>query len=492
MKNRKFKGTALLMALMLATTGLYGCGSKDTASNDEKNVASNDEKDVTSNGEKDVTSNGEEVVISIGNFFPSEEAQPEQYEKVMKQIEEFESTHPNVKVEDPHYFFDASTYMAMAEAGTLPTCYQLPLTEGEKVKEMGYVADLTEEFDKRGYTQYLTEVGKNNISRDGKIYYMPDWNTYCAILVNLDVYKEAGFVSEDGTLYQPTDWEDLARVAKEIKDRTGVPGFLFPSIDNQGGWRTTTMAWSYGVDFMEQGEDGKWKATFNTPEYAEMFKLISKMRWEDDSLPASTMYDYNKPQEALAAGDVGMIFGDYDYANWILTNYKMDKSKLGALGVPAGPERRVSMMSGGYRAIDRNATPEQISACIDFLEFIGMGPILNDTVKDNMDISMENDLASDKLIGLDFLSFWNEDAPAVKYKKELVEKNMNVDPKQIENYNDISSLEFQAEEPIDAQALYTLIDSMIQEVLNNKDANIEELISDAESTFQTNNLDFAE
>ena len=131
---------------------------------------------------------------------------------------------------------------------------------------MGYVADLTEEFDKRGYTQYLTEEGKKNISLDGKIYYMPDWNTYLALLVNLDIYKAAGFVSEDGTLYQPTDWEDLARVAKEIKDKTGTPGFLIPSIDNQGGWRTTAMAWSYGVDFMEQGTDGKWKATFNTPD----------------------------------------------------------------------------------------------------------------------------------------------------------------------------------------------------------------------------------
>lgn len=467
MCKKKVKGIALALSIMMSVAGVTGCATKQNASNDGK------------------------VVISIGNFFPSEETQPEQYEKVMKQIEEFETLYPNVKVEDPHWYFDDSTYMAKAEAGTLPTCYQLPLTEGEKVKEMGYVADLTEEFDKRGYTQYLSEEGKKNISSDGKIYFMPDWNTYLAIFVNLDIYKAAGFVSEDGTLYQPTDWNDLARVAKEIKDKTGKAGFLIPSTDNQGGWRTTAMAWSYGVDFMEQGSDGKWKATFNTPEYVDMFKLISKMRWEDDSLPASTMYDYTKPQEALASGEVGMIFGDYDYANWILTNYKMDKNKLGALSVPTGPKRRVSMMSGGYRAIDKNATPEQITACIDFLEFIGMGPILNDTVKNNMDVAMENDLATDKLIGLDFLSFWNDDAPAVKYKKEIVRKNMNVDPKNLENYNNISDMEFQAEEPIDAQALYTLIDSIIQEVLNNKNADIEKLLSDAESNFQRNNLDYA-
>ena len=79
----------------------------------------------------------------------------------------------------------------------------------------------------------------------------------------------------------------------------------------------------------------------------------------------------------------------------------------------------------------------------------------------------------------------------MKYKKELVKNNMNVDTKQIENYNNISDLEFQAEEPIDAQALYTIIDSIIQEVLNNKSADISKLLSDAEKNFQQNNLDFA-
>ena len=68
---------------------------------------------------------------------------------------------------------------------------------------------------------------------------------------------------------------------------------------------------------------------------------------------------------------------------------------------------------------------------------------------------------------------------------------MNVDAKQIENYNNMSNLEFQAEEPIDAQALYTIIDSIIQEVLNNKNADIGKLLSDAEKNFQQNNLDVA-
>ena len=53
-------------------------------------------------------------------------------------------------------------------------------------------------------------------------------------------------------------------------------------------------------------------------------------------------------------------------------------------------------------------------------------------------------------------------------------------------------MEFQAEEPIDGQALYAVIDNIVQEVLNNKNANIEELVKKEAADFQKNNLDYAE
>ena len=58
-------------------------------------------------------------------------------------------------------------------------------------------------------------------------------------------------------------------------------------------------------------------------------------------------------------------------------------------------------------------------------------------------------------------------------------------------YNDKENLEFQAEEPVDAQALYALLDTCIQEVLTNKDADCASLIKKAASDFQKNNLDNA-
>ncbi len=467
MKLWKKRAISAVMAAAMAIVALSGCGNKQESANDD------------------------DIVITVSGFIPSEEAEPEKYEQVMKQIEEFEALHPNIKIKESDWRFSNDTYIAMAEAKTMPTAYVVPLTETERIKDLGYAADLSGEFNKRGYTEWLTEEGMQAVGRDGKIYFMPTWTNYFTILVNIGLYKQAGLVADDGTLYQPTDWEDLARVAKEIKDKTGVPGFVVPAIGNQGGWRTMCMAWSYGVDFMEKDENGKWKATFDTPEYAEVFKLISKMRWEDNSLPATTMIDYSVPMQMMAANEVGMTFGDYDYVNNIMSTYHMDKDNLGVLRIPSGPKRNVSLVCGDIYAVDGNATPEQISACLDFFEFIGMGPVLNDTVKKNMDAAMERD-AQTKMIGPGFRSLWKDDAPSVKYKRELIEKNLNVNPKNIEQGNNLDGLEFQAEEPVAAQALYTAIDAIIQEVLNNKDADIEKLISDTAEMFQKNQLDTAE
>lgn len=45
----------------------------------------------------------------------------------------------------------------------------------------------------------------------------------------------------------------------KIREATGKPGIVFPTANNYGGWMFSCLAWSYGVDFMEKGEDGKWK-----------------------------------------------------------------------------------------------------------------------------------------------------------------------------------------------------------------------------------------
>ena len=123
MKRRSQLTAAVLCgALMLGCSS--GCGTKDTAS--------------------------DETVVSVAGFFSDESVMPEVYERQRKQADEFEKLHPGVKIEQSDFSFDSQSFLAKAEGGTLPTLYYVPLTEANAVLDMGYGADITDEFKKRG------------------------------------------------------------------------------------------------------------------------------------------------------------------------------------------------------------------------------------------------------------------------------------------------------------------------------------------------------
>ena len=93
----------------------------------------------------------------------------------------------------------------------------------------------------------------------------------------------------------------------KIKEATGKPGIIFPTANNYGGWMFSCLAWSYGVDFMEKGEDGKWKATFNTPEEAEALRYMKDLKWKYDVLPNNAIIDGTEFYKTFAIGNAAML-----------------------------------------------------------------------------------------------------------------------------------------------------------------------------------------
>ncbi len=461
--SRILRATALLLVMLMGMTMLAGCGEK---ADDGK------------------------VVITVE--YPDEKTSPEAYAAKIEQHKKFEAIYPNVRVEDGHYKFSVDTFMTKAIGGTLPTLFYIPLTESINVMDLGYVADLTEEFERRGLTENITETMLSIISRNDKIYFLPTSCYDVGIAVNLELYKKAGFVAEDGTLYQPTDWEDLARVAKQIKDTTGVDGFILPTTGNNGGWRFMPIAWSNGVVFETKQADGSWKATFNTEECVKSFQYISDLKWKYDVLPANTLLTGANAYEQFAAGNAGMLFAETTSINKLVSTYKMDKHNIGVLSLPAGDKRRVSLIGGSLYGINNKATADEIKAAIDYVDYLGKTCNLDDERRANLEEDYKLSYEEDKsIIGLKSITPWNSNSEYGKLIDELKDKYMNVNIKNIENYNNKEGMEYQMEEPVDAQALYAYLDKIIQEVLTNKNADIAKLVADAARDFQQNNLDYA-
>ena len=99
----------------------------------------------------------------------------------------------------------------------------------------------------------------------------------------------------------------------KIKEATGKPGIVFPTANNYGGWMFSCLAWSYGVDFMEKGEDGKWKATFNTPEAAEALRYMKDLKWKYDVLPNNAIIDGTEFYKTFAIGNAAMLMWYFIY-----------------------------------------------------------------------------------------------------------------------------------------------------------------------------------
>lgn len=465
--KKLFKGIALALSCVLAASVLAGCGAK--SENEEG-----------------------KVVISLGDTFPDEKTEPERYERFMETIKRFEEKYPNVKVEDAQWNFSPDTFLAKAEAGTLPTVYYVPFTEANNMMKLGYAADLTEYLEERGYVEKMNDFILGLISEDNKIYFLPEQTNYTVgIAVNLEMYKKAGYVAEDGTLYQPETWEDLAEVAKKIKETTGADGFIFPTTGNVGGWRFTPVAWSYGTVFETQQDDGSWKATFNSPECAKALQFVSDLKWKYNVLPENALVSLDDTKSQFAAGNVAMTFAEPNFIDSAVNSFKLDINNIGMIQLPAGDKRKVSLIGGGLRVIDSNSTPEQIEAALNFLTFIGLGADLDEEKKVSINDSIESRKENGLMVGLDGMSPWKADSDYMVYKNSVIEENKNINIKNIELYNNSDDLETQAEEPIDAQALYAVLDNVIQEVFTNKDADIEKLLDDAANKFQKNNLDYA-
>ena len=88
---------------------------------------------------------------------------------------------------------------------------------------------------------------------------------------------------------------------------------------------------------------------------------------------------------------------------------------------------------------------------------------------------------------------WNENAESTKYINDLIDSKANANINHVKLYNDfmanMGDCELHTEEPMCAQELYSILDSCIQSVLEDKNADCAEILKKGCSDFQSNYLD---
>ncbi|MEE1047739.1 MAG: extracellular solute-binding protein [Clostridia bacterium] len=468
MKKNFLKAVALGAVAAISVTMFAGCGGTGTSE------APRDEQG--------------RVIISVGGW-PDKEGPS--LDNINARKAGFEAANTDVVVEPDLWKFDRKTFYAKAAGGQLPTVFNVGYTEMPEIINSEYSADLTDVLSKRGYDGMFNENIMNTIAdEDGRIFAFPTSSYILGLNVHIDLFKEAGLLAEDGTPRQPKDWNELAEMAKIIKEKTGKAGFVFPTANKVGGWIFTCLAWSFGVDFMEKGEDGKWQAKFDSPECVEALQFIKDLKWEHDVLPANTLIDYNEMYKVFSTGGAGMLIAAGDSPNYVYS-FGMKPDQLGMVALPAGPKRHVTLLGGGTNCVKAGATEEEIDASIRWIE-TSYNYQLTEEYKANTIKSIDQQLAEGRLVGIKSMSPWSSNAESLNWHYQLIDEKANSNPNHVKLYNDFvlnCPAEVQPEEPVCCQELYETLDGCLQEVLTNKDADCAKLIEGAVADFQANSLD---
>ena len=400
--------------------------------------------------------------------------------------EAFENENPDIKIVPDTWTFDLQSFYPKAAAGLLPTVFTAFYSEISNLIDTGYLADITDVAKKDGYYDMINPTVRDIMSKNGKLYALPNESYGLGIAVNIKLLEQAGFVDADGTPHQPKDWSEFAEMAKTIKEKTGKAGFVMPTADNNGGWLFTNIAWSFGTEFMKK-KDGKWTATFNSNEAEQALQFIKDLKWKYDVLPANLVVGSKDCNELFCTGQAAMRIVSSGIQNTIVS-YDMNKDDLGMIGMPAGPKGRYSLVGGMLTCISSKASKEQIKAAFKWLN---LGKYTEEQ-KASYSANMQQYIDKGAAVGAKTLPSWLDDKPSQKFIEEFREKNTNININHVKVYNEFLSdkdVIFRAEEPVCAQDLYSVLDNCVQEVIKDKNADCKALLAEANKNFQQQYLD---
>ncbi|MDD6484460.1 MAG: extracellular solute-binding protein [Clostridiales bacterium] len=426
-----------------------------------------------------------QTVITIANW-PSEEDE-KNYETMQKRKEDFEAENPDIKIETSTYVYATDTFLPKAMAGQLPTLYQTYYTEVAKIIDAGYAADITDMMESLEMKDALSDNVKTVVEKDGRCYAIPIQLYLQGIICNVEIFKEAGLVDADGVPVFPQDYDELVATAKTIKEKTGKAGFALPTTSNQGGWHFMNIAWANGVEFMAK-ENGKWVAKFDSQECYEALQYVKDLKWKHDVLPTNVFMTMTDLETQLATDQLAMYFRPADASAPLIDTYGMSKDNIAQCRVPQGKAGRIAQMGGTVYMIANNATPEQQIACGKWLDFIGTSPRVTEESKALSEKDMQTSVEKGYTVGIEQMPIWITEERR-ELTKQLNEKYCNINKKFFEDYEKYDTVILRPEEPQKCQELYSLIDSCIQAVLTDQNADPKQLIHQAAVDFQTNYLD---
>lgn len=399
-------------------------------------------------------------------------------------VKEFNKTNPNVKVVPSYYKYATDTFVPLAESGNLPTIFETWYTEPQKLIEGGFVKDITPELKELGWDKAMNPTIKQLLSKNGKIYGVPRDGYALGLMVNVELFQEAGLVDSKGGLKYPKTWDELAKDAKIIKDKTGSAGICILAKDNAGGWHYSNIAWAFGAQ-LEAEKNGKWVAQLNSAQDIAAMSYVKDLKWKYDVLTADpTNEDWGTGFKQLGTGEAAMYIGANDAVNQPTQVNKLNVKKLALVPMPKGPGGQYSLMGGTPYMFSAKATSAEVKAALKYLEVMGKAPVVTKESIAGLDADAKNKVKAGIPVIPSFPAWTAKDY--LLAQSAAVTKNSNVNMTLFNDYYTAikKNGNLHLEEPKLTQDMYAELTKVLQAVITDKNADVKKLLDTANANLQ--------
>ena len=344
----------------------------------------------------------------------------------------------------------------------------------------GQLADLTKYVKALPYfKQYNPAVIAEGTSSKGKIIAVPTAAYAQALHYNRALFSQAGLDPNK----PPTTWAQVAADAKIITQKTGKAGYVqMGKDDNTAGWILTTMVYSLGGR-METGSGTKAVATVNNPQTVAALNMLHTMRWADNSMGSNFDYGWSDINQAFAAGQVGMYVSGSDVLTNLVqaSNIDLGIYGLGAMPTATGDPKAAVLGGGTLAAVRPDAKADTLAAAVKWIDFYYEQPLVN---KAQAIRNAKTLAASKQPIGVPALPVF--DQKQYTLANTWIKPYVNVPLSQMTGYTSgIFQQKIAPEPAASTQSVYHSLDAAVEAVLTTQNANIPQLLSDANNAAQS-------
>ncbi|GAA2087322.1 extracellular solute-binding protein [Pseudolysinimonas kribbensis] len=451
MKSPRTVGAAVLALTALAgVAALSGCSSSG-----------------------DQPANGQ-VAITVASLIPG--SSDDAFKQFNQRVKEFEKANPDILVKPVEYQWTGPTFSAQLAAGTLPDVFNVPFTDSKSLANAGQLADITSEVKKLPYAgrfnQSLLSVAKND---SGDIFGIPYGPYAYGLSYNRDLFTKAGLDPDK----PPTSWDEIRTDAKQISDKLHIAGFMVFTSGNTGGWALTEQTYARGGR-MEVTKDGTTTVTADNEQTVDALKFLQKMRWDDDSLGSNFNLDWSGMNQYFGSGQTAMYPSGSDVLTSLVQQNKVDPKDYGLALIPTEGTGSGVLSGGNVAVVAPNASKAEQQASVKWIDFYYMQKLLD---KKSAIADAKSLVANKQPVGVPQLPIFD--------KKQLdtslgwIDSYINVPKANVAAFqNGIFDQTIIPEPAKHTQELYGALDSVVQAVLTDKNADITALLKGVNTQVQ--------